>query len=203
MTAAASWEAADDKLPSEISALLNASEQPTLSRLNLLAAIPEWQVKLPGGERPSCTDILAITRNDLGLCVIAVEAKVDEDFGPDLTEKRAEPSLGQKQRLDYLHTLLSVAKFSDRIRYQLLHRTASALLAAKDFHAQSAVMMVQSFGSKTSVRSDFDAFCKELGATDLPGGLKVVSRFNEPRLFLGWCDGDKEFLKVDLRSRPH
>ena len=67
MTAAASWEAADDKLPSEISALLNASEQPTLSRLNLLAAIPEWQVKLPGGERPSCTDILAITRNDLGL----------------------------------------------------------------------------------------------------------------------------------------
>jgi hypothetical protein len=35
-------------------------------------------VELPGGERPSQTDILALCSNDDGLVAIAVEAKVDE-----------------------------------------------------------------------------------------------------------------------------
>ncbi len=41
MTTAASWEAAGDKLPLEISELLNASSHPNLVTLKLLAAIPE------------------------------------------------------------------------------------------------------------------------------------------------------------------
>src|SRR5687768_9685537 len=80
MTAAACWEEAGDKLPPEISALLDATQEPTLQGLKLLAAIPEWETPLPGGQRSSFTDILAVTRNELGLCVIAVEAKVNEDF---------------------------------------------------------------------------------------------------------------------------
>jgi hypothetical protein len=36
---------------------------------------------LPGGQTNSYTDVLALARNDRGLCVLAVEAKVDEDFG--------------------------------------------------------------------------------------------------------------------------
>ena len=50
----------------------------------------------------SHTDVLAITRNDRGLCIVAVEAKVDEDFGPLVKDKRAERSTGQHDRLDYL-----------------------------------------------------------------------------------------------------
>jgi len=200
MTAAASWELASDSFPVEIGALLDASLDEDLEGLRLLIAIPEWEVSLEGGVTASHTDVLALARNDRGLCVIGVEAKVDEDFGPLLKEKRAEVSSGQQDRLNYLHSLLGVTKLEDSVRYQLVHRTASALLAAREFHARTAVMMVQSFGKRASLRGDFDAFCRAMNAEDLPGGIRVVRSFRQPRLFLGWCIGDSQFLEVKLAS---
>ena len=200
MTAAAAWESAGNAFPPEITALFNASTQDELQNLKLLAAIPEWEVPLEGGERNSQNDILAIGSNDVGLCVIAVEAKVNEDFGPLLKAKRALESDGLKARLTYLHDLLRVEHFDDLIRYQLLHRTASALLTARDFHAKSGVMLVHSFGKSPALRDDFDAFCKALGARELGNGLYAVTIFNEPSLFLAWCNGDQRFLNIDLPS---
>ena len=51
MTAAASWEAAGNEFPVEITAVLNDSGDSALLNLHLLAAIPEWEVELVGGER--------------------------------------------------------------------------------------------------------------------------------------------------------
>jgi hypothetical protein len=200
MTAAAAWEEAGDVLPKEIVATLESSTDEALHDLELLAAIPEWEVSLEGGETASHTDVLALARNDKGLCVIAVEAKVNEDFGPLLKDKRAEPSAGQGKRLDYLHSLLRVPHFDDLIRYQLLHRTASALLTAREFHAQAAVMLVQSFGDEPNLRADFDAFCNALGTKQLSSGVYVVPRFNNPRLYVAWCSGDRKYLDVELPS---
>lgn len=198
MTAAASWEASQDKLPPEISQLLDSSGDPALAHLKLVAALPEWTVPLEGGNTASQTDILALTRNDLGLCVIAVEAKVDEDFGPTVSERRLQPSPGQRSRLDYLQELFQLRALDGAIRYQLLHRTASALLAAREFHAATAVLMVQSFGSKRSLVEDFETFCKAMSAEKLVPNLLRVAPFQSPRLFLGWCDGDKRFLEIEL-----
>ncbi len=200
MTAAASWERASDKLPPEIAKLFDSSLDESLVGLKLLAAIPEWEVPLEGGETASHTDVLALARNDYGLCVVAVEAKVNEDFGPLLKKKRAETSTGQHDRLAYLHSLLGVSKLDDAIRYQLLHRTASAILTAREFHAHAAVMIVQSFGNKSSLRDDFDYFCRSMGAKEMPGGIKVVGSFAKPKLFLGWCNGDLQFLEEELPS---
>jgi hypothetical protein len=61
-------------------------------------------------------------------------------------------------------------------------------------------MMVQSFGTKASLREDFNAFCHALDAQKLPGGMAVVPSFSQPRLFLGWSNGDARFLDVDLPS---
>ena len=88
MTAAACWEAANGGLPPEVGSLLNSSGDSSLVGLSLLAALPEWQVALKGGDRPSSTDALALCTNAHGLCVVAVEAKVLEDFGPLVQEKR-------------------------------------------------------------------------------------------------------------------
>jgi hypothetical protein len=76
MTAAAAWEAAADVLPPEITRLLESSREKVLSDLRLVLALPEWQVPLPGGTTTSNTDVLAICRNDLGVCILGVEAKV-------------------------------------------------------------------------------------------------------------------------------
>ena len=125
---------------------------------------------------------------------------MDEDFGPILKDKRAEASPGQSDRLAYLHSLLGVPPLDDAIRYQLLHRTASAVLTAQEFHAHVAVMLVHSFGGHASLREDFEAFCRSLGAQDMPGGMKIVRSSSRPRLFLGWCSGDPQFLDVELPS---
>ena len=198
MTAAAAWEDAGGALPEEIATALHSSSDETLQGLRLLAAIPEWEVSLEGGETVSHTDVLALARNDKGLCVIAVEAKVNEDFGPLLREKRADASAGQDKRLDYLHSLLGVPHFDDLIRYQLLHRTASALLTAREFHAQAAVMLVHSFGDKPNLRADFDAFCNALGTKQLSFGVHVAPTFSSPRLYMAWCSGNRKYLDVEL-----
>jgi hypothetical protein len=134
------------------------------------------------------------------LCVIAVEAKVNEDFGPLLKDKRAEASAGQGRRLEYLHSMLGVSHFDDLIRYQLLHRAASALLTAREFHAQSAVMLIHSFGDKPNLRADFDAFCKALDAKQLSSGVHAAPTFSSPCMYMAWCTGNRKYLDVELPS---
>jgi hypothetical protein len=196
MTTAAAWEAAEGQLPAEIGELLAAAAQPQLSALQLLLAIPEWHVELPGGKTKSATDVLALCRNETGLSAIAVEAKVLEDFGPTVGEKRAKPSEGQKERLQYLHDLLGVEHFSDSIRYQLLHRTASALLTARDFHAVAAVMLVHAFDTPTDRMQAFESFAAELGAVMVSSAVFRVPRFEAPSLYLAWCAGNAKFRKT-------
>ena len=200
MTCAASWESASDSLPPEISTLLDSSGESLLMGQRLLVAIPEWQVPLPGGKTNSSTDVLAICRNDHGLCILGVEAKVLEDFGPTLAEKRSEASAGQSERMAYLHTLLRVDRFEDAIRYQLLHRTASALLTAQQFHAAAAMMLVQAFETPDSQRGDFEAFRVAMNGTQVAPMLYKVPSFEVPALYLAWCDGDPSFRKVSLPS---
>jgi hypothetical protein len=200
MTAAATWEAAADSLPLEIATLLDSTEQSELMSQRLLVAIPEWQVSLPGGTTTSCTDVLAICHNDTGICVLGVEAKVLEDFGPLLAEKRSKSSAGQSERLSYLHNLLGVKHFDDSIRYQLLHRTASALLTARDFHAATAVMLVHAFDTPDSQRSDFLAFVTAMGATEVAPLIYRVKSFTQPSLYLAWCNGDPQFRQRQLPS---
>ncbi|MBY0270735.1 MAG: hypothetical protein K2X06_12755 [Burkholderiales bacterium] len=200
MTAAAAWEAAAGDLPPEITCLLDSSREKFLLSQRLLLALPEWQVPLPGGITTSNTDVLAICRNDLGVCILGVEAKVLEDFGPLVAEKRAESSSGQTGRLTYLHSLLGVERFDDSIRYQLLHRTASALLTAREFHAVAAVMLVHAFDTPASQRADFEAFRVSLNAQEVAPLVYKVPSFDNPSLYLAWCDGDAKFRRVSLPS---
>lgn len=200
MTAAASWEASDPRLPPEISRLLDSTADLALFDQRLVAAFPEWQVALPGGATNSCTDVLAVCRNDRGLCVMGVEAKVEEDFGPTLGEKRSAMAEAQDRRLSYLHQLLHVAHFDDSIRYQLLHRTASALLTAQEFHASVAAMVVHAFETPQPQRDDFLAFARALGALELIPLVYRVPTFSGPSLYLAWCDGDASFRRVELPS---
>jgi hypothetical protein len=201
MSAAASWESAAPRLPPEITAALEAAHEPDLSGLELIIAIPEWEVPLPGGSATSCTDVLAIASNTKGLVTIAVEAKVDEEFGPTIGEKRHGASAGQLERLEFLHRSLGLASpLPDDARYQLLHRAASAVLVARKFHAPTAVMIVQSFSPESRWLSDYQRFCRVLGVEGPVGAIAPVPGRTGPRLFLGWCSGDQRFRTVDLRS---
>ena len=201
MTAAACWEAAATALPPEVKAALDASGEASLANLELLFAIPEWEVELPGGTTTSCTDVMALGSNATGLTAIAVEAKVDEPFGPTLGEKRRGASDKQRQRLDFLHAQVGIkAPLQDEVRYQLLHRTASAILTARYFHARTAAMIVQSFSPASMWWADFEQFCLALGVSAKKGVAARVPGSSTPELFVGWCVGEQHFRLVDLRT---
>ena len=201
MSAAACWEGSHPGLPLEISSLLDSCRDSAVTGLELLLAIPEWEVALPGGETVSQTDIMAVCRNGSGLVILGVEAKVDEPFGPTLGEKKAGATAGQLERIAYLEKELGrSAPFGDEIRYQLLHRTVSALLTARAFHAKVAVMLVQSFSPESNWRDDFDAFCAGHAGRELSPGLFEILGIDGPRLIVGWCKGDAKYLDVELPS---
>ncbi len=201
MTVASAWEAAYDSLPPEIASALAGSGDARLVGLRLLAAFPEYQVELPGGVSSSQTDVLSIASNALGLVVLAVEGKVDEEFGPTLGAKRAQTSDGQRDRLSFLHETLGLQKpLADEIRYQLLHRAASAVLVARDFHAATAVMIVHSFSETNCWFEDYNRFCQALGVTAVMEKAIAVPGKVFPSLFLAWCQGDQRFRAVDLSA---
>lgn len=201
MSAAACWEESQPRLPPEISAVLDESGDQSLSGLELLAAIPEWEVEPPGGDTASQTDILALTSNQSGLVILGLEAEVDEPFGPTLEEEKSGATVGQLGRIAYLERELGRSiPFAGHIRYQLLHRTVSTLLTARAFHAPTAVMLVHSFSPASKWRDDFEVFCQELKSTFVTKDLREVPRTEGPRLLLGWCKGNERFLDVELPS---
>jgi hypothetical protein len=76
----------------------------------------------------------------------------------------------------------------DSIRYQLLHRAASAVIEAKRFHAPFAVIIVQSFVVDDSQNhyDDFCAFVRLFNKVPTKGKLIEISRPQERRLFAAW-----------------
>jgi len=131
-------------IPEDIASILMKKKE--LDGLETLLTIPEYQVPLPGGGHPSQNDVWVLARAKEGLVSIAVEGKVSEPFGLTIGEWKKDFSPGKKLRLKYLCSLLGFLKQPiDDVRYQLLHRTASAIIEANRFHARYAVMVVHSF----------------------------------------------------------
>lgn len=200
MSLAQSWESAHPDLPPEVSDALTASGDPLLANPRLVLAVPEYQVDIPGGTRPSQTDVLALVRSSSGLVAVAVEGKVDETFGPTVGERRRDPSPGVARRIAWLEERLGLEPTPDPIRYQLLHRTASALLVAEEFDCAAGAMLVHSFSPTDRWFDDFEAFAGLLGVDAV---MDQVSRVDVPgptRLFIGWCKGDQRYRQDLTRA---
>jgi len=186
-TLACAWEAANG-LPSEIAALLGKDSE-------LLLAIPEHKVPLPGGTRESQTDLFALVRAKGRTMTIAVEGKVNEPLGPTVAEWFVNPSAGKRKRMSFLcSTLGSLIPAPSDVYYQLLHRTASAAIEANRFKTDDVAMIVHSFSSE---HMWFDAFARFLALFRLaakPGQLVSTSLPDGRRLYLGWARGNPKFL---------
>ncbi|RVT82140.1 hypothetical protein DXV76_16820 [Rhodobacteraceae bacterium CCMM004] len=172
--AADRWEGAEG-LPPEIAAALPSGAE-------LLFAVPEHKVPLPGRGAASQCDVFALTGGPPGLWTVAVEAKVREPFGPTVAEWLEGASDGKRQRLSAVVGMLGLTPPVVQLRWQLLHRTAAAVIEARRFHATGAAMLVHSFAAEAAWRDDFDTFAAAMGGATpvLPSG---------PLLRLGWCAG--------------
>ena len=119
-----------------------------------------------------------------------VEGKASESFGPTLGEWRTNGSDGKKKRLAYLQSVLDLDDdLADGIRYQLIHRTASPIIVAEQFHATSAIMLVHSFSAENEWFDDYAAFLNLYDVQAKTGILHQVLGGTKVKLFCGWAKG--------------
>jgi hypothetical protein len=183
------WMEADG-FPQSVKNAFSSSGIKVLENIELLLAIPELKVSLPGGARPSQNDLFVLARGGGDLIVIMVEGKVAEPFGPTLGEWLENASDGKKRRLAYLEAELGLpSPVPPTIRYQLLHRAASAVIEARRFNARHAMMLVHSFSETDEWFEDYVAFAALYGAKAATGMVKFVKAIDENALYLGWVKG--------------
>jgi hypothetical protein len=98
--------------------------------------------------------------------------------------------LAQDDRREWIDSVPAIAP--NRLR----------LTDAQTFHADAAVMLIQSFGNKADVRDDFDNFDQSLNAERIGTNIYSVTAKESPELYLAWCQGDPKFLEAKLPSAP-
>jgi len=186
------WENAQG-FPPEICKVL--AQSLALAGAEPLLILPEWKVPLPGGSKPSQNDVWVLAKSDAGLISITVEGKAQEPFGPTLGEWIDGVSPGKKQRLTWLYDVLCLSTpIPDSTRYQLLHRTVSAITEAERFGARHAVMLVHSFSEEELWLDDFSSFACLFGLAAAPDKLLSTTLRNGLPLHLAWVRGNTHFL---------
>jgi hypothetical protein len=186
------WESARDSergLPPEVAATIDSF--PALRGAQLLIGIPEHKVSFEGGGHASQNDLWALLKTTSGFVSLAVEAKAGEKLDDLVREWLPKDGVRSRkaERLAALQRRLAIAEAdTSAIRYQLLHRTASALKEAERFGASWAVLLVQSFNRQADQESfqDYLRFAELMLAPAAEGQLVASGRKTPVPLLLGW-----------------
>jgi len=185
MCVAKAWQNAAG-FPPPIAIVLEAAGDP-LASLEPLLIIPEHKVPLPGARRESQNDVWVLARHSGGLASITIEGKVSESLGTTLDEWRQRESDGKRERLTFLtHTLGLAKEPPGALRYQLLHRSASAMIEAERFRANIALMIIESFSTEDVGLTDFQAFTQQFGVHSEPDRIVRLSQLKGITLYAGW-----------------
>ena len=83
----------------------------------------------------------------------------------------------------------------DSIRYQLLHRAASAIITGEKYRAVAAVLVVHSFSQAHTGWSDYQAFTNLFGVEAVVGTIQKLSISSSLPLFGMWVVGNPSFLE--------
>jgi hypothetical protein len=190
------WQDAQDFPESVTKAFLN-SKLKLFSDIKMLAAFPEYKISLPGGTTASQSDLFILSRGNNQLVVITVEGKVDEPFDMTVGEWKKDSGRGKPKRLAFLLNQLELDNTNvDSLRYQLLHRTVSSLIGAREFTARNALMLVHSFSPKHNGFEDYSNFVLMLGKKPVLDSVTHIRNINGVNLYLGWATGELRYLEI-------
>ena len=198
------WMEDPNGFPASVRSVFASSQFEVFRAIEMLLAFPEHKTPLPGGRRPSQADVFVLARSMGNLVSITVEGKVSEPFHELVTEWKVPPTKGKRLRLQYLCDCLGLNLADvDGIRYQLLHRTVSALIEADKFNGSRALMMVHSFSQTNDCFEDFEQFAMLFDVKAEVNSIAYALRsrhrhpkFREIDLYLGWIRGEEKFLRV-------
>ena len=180
-----SWVGAKG-IPNPVVAVLHQAEE--FLGMELIEGFFEKETDLRSRGRPSQTDLLALIGDGEGFAVLGIEGKVDEPFGPLVSEWLVDASANKRARLSVLQETMGLADHDvSNLRYQLLHRTAAAVYEAQRYKIRRAVMLVHSFSDGHSWFDDFRAFADAIG-TPVSGTNELSTKVGVEgiSLRLGW-----------------
>jgi len=187
-----SWQEAND-FPSSVQKVFVNSGMKLFQNIELSLGFPEYEVSLPGGKRASQNDIFILAKGNNQLISITVEGKALESFDKPIDEWKLKDYGGKGERLDFLCNKLQLDKTKvGRIRYQLLHRTASAIILAEEFNAKNALMLVHSFKENQESFDDYCSFLKLFGKRGKADSITSPKTINGIKLFFGWVNEPRD-----------
>ena len=175
-------------LPEAVEGLLASS--PETAGAQLVEGTFEFDVDLRTPGRKSQTDLMALIATDNGPTIVAIEGKVRESFGPRVAQwlPLEAPAAGRFARLARLCEVLELSPQNcGPLRYQLFHRTVSAVFEAENRGLDRAVMLVHSFCPEQRSKADFNAFLAAMGVPAIVGdGLTPAVCRGGVQLSFGW-----------------
>lgn len=179
--AAYSWiragERAQGGLPASVRAVISAA--PEWANPEVVVGFFEHATALDTQHGPSSNDLMVVCGLATELGVLAVEAKAGESFGELIGDWNKTD--GKARRLSWACRLFNVNEDAcGHLRWQLFHRTASALIEAKRFRAAHAIMVVHDFGFEPSWTDDYATFAETIGVR----GARVGA-ISEPKVIDG------------------
>jgi hypothetical protein len=178
------------------------SQSPDLRGIRLINGFFEFQVGLNTRGHASQTDLMAFVDTENGAALLAVEGKVKEGFG--LSVGTWNKTLGKDDRIWSLCDLLGL--FYDdlaylNVKYQLVHRTASAVLEAQRRGIHRAVMLVHSFDPSNSHFRDFHCFSDLFGsAVKEPDQISEFKTVGGVELSFAWVADPIRSVRRGLSS---
>jgi hypothetical protein len=185
------WEGVEN-LPTCVEEVFKNSNIPLFQKVKILYGFPEYKVSLPGGGASSQNDLYLLAKAGGELLPIMVEGKVSETFGEEVVDwKGNNPSEGKRKRLGYLLGLLNL-KEEDTLnkRYQLLHRTASAIKEAKEVNAKNALVLVHSFSKQSKWFEDYAKYVELFNLVPKKDAVVGPVITNGVNLYFGWVTGE-------------
>ena len=157
---AVAWASAGNSFPARVRNVLETA--PEYVGAQLVDGFFEREVELGTPGRNSQTDLMVVAGLKSELAILAVEGKAEESFADLVSEWNDSP--GKQLRLEHLCRTLGLDPASiGHLRYQLFHRTASAIYEAQRYRCQHAVMLVHSFSKTHRWFDDFARFAQAMG----------------------------------------
>ena len=103
----------------------------------------------------------------------------------------------KQEEYDYILDLLELDSDADysSYRYQLFHRTASAVIEAQRMGLSQALMLVHSFSQEHEHFEDYQAFFKLFFVNTKLNQVHLVRNLSGIDLFCGWVVGNPKYLK--------
>lgn len=180
------WQNANG-IPEKVKQVFENTHCIELENVEMLLGIPEYKVALPGGERASQNDLFVLAKTNKEIFPVMVEGKVNESFGPLVGGWKKDMSAGKEKRLQYLCDLLNLKNRNiDNIRYQLLHRTASAIITANKYYCNTAVVLIHSFSQSNKSFMDYSDFSALYNLKAQLDGIIGPVILNGVRVYWGW-----------------